>query len=220
MTIIHNKKIVPIISHAKAAFQQLPTTITKISILPAVANAKTDCRKLTDITLLQPSQRIQTRARKLLRLNVKLTVPVDAPTRSEQLDARLDQGGQPQDEQDEGADNHDAGEELALADETEDEDEEEDCEGGDGDGVWEQPVAGGQHDRSRGGVRTEKTDRTNHGVPSCICCWTVMKKAKIPSTVADAARKMMSQKLSCASGQWYFFRRSTTTTSVIVSGEV
>ena len=45
-----------------------------------------------------------------------------------------------------------------------------------------------------------------------------MKNAKIPSTVADAARKTMSQKLSCASGQWYFFRRSTTTTSVIASG--
>lgn len=67
---------------------------------------------------------------------------------------------------------------------------------------------------SRGKIRL--IGGTDHGIPTSICCWTVMKKAKMPSTVADAAMKMRSQKLSCASGQWYFFRRSTTSTSVIV----
>lgn len=49
-----------------------------------------------------------------------------------------------------------------------------------------------------------------------------MKLAKIPRHVPAATVVMRSQKLSCASGQWYFRRRWTVTISVVgmvVAGE-
>lgn len=55
------------------------------------------------------------------------------------MDGGFDQAGQPQHEEDEGAEDDDAGEELALVDEPEEAEEEEECEGADGDHVGEDP---------------------------------------------------------------------------------
>ncbi len=59
------------------------------------------------------------------------------------MDGGFDQAGQPQHEEDEGAEDDDAGEELPLVDEPEEAEEEEECEGADGDHVGEDPGEGG-----------------------------------------------------------------------------
>lgn len=175
---------------------------------------------LTDIILLQPSQGIDTLARKRLVRHIQLTIPVHAAARAKELDTRFDQAGQPEHEQDEGAQDDDAGEQHALRDQHEDQDQEEDGEGGGGDLVGEEPVGGGLSwgrgvGCGGGGGFLVGGGRAYQGIPNRICCWTVRKKANIPNVVAAAASMMISQKLSWASGQWYFRRRSTTRTSVI-----
>jgi len=57
--------------------------------------------------------------------------------------------------------------------------------------------------------------KSDHGIPRPICDCMVMKLAKTPRHVPAAAKVMRSQKLSCASGQWYFRRRWTVTISVV-----
>lgn len=95
--------------------------------------------RLTNIILFQPGQSVDTLARKRLARHIQLTIPIHAARRPEKLDARFDQPRQPEHEQDEGAEDDDAGEEHALRDEDEDDDEEEDGEGGGGHLVREQP---------------------------------------------------------------------------------
>lgn len=58
------------------------------------------------------------------------------------MDRSLDQARQPEHEEDEGAEDDDAGEELPLVDEPEQAEEEEQREGADGDHVGEDPGYG------------------------------------------------------------------------------
>ena len=55
-----------------------------------------------------------------------------------------------------------------------------------------------------------------HGVPTPIVACIDINKANIPSSAALKVIMMMSQKLSCASGQWNFRRRSVTRTISVV----
>ncbi|KAL8742399.1 MAG: hypothetical protein Q9190_005112, partial [Brigantiaea leucoxantha] len=61
-----------------------------------------------------------------------------------ELDARFNKTGKEEYEEDKGAENDDAGEELALGDEAEDENEEEEGESGGGDHVWQNPGSKGR----------------------------------------------------------------------------
>ena len=62
-----------------------------------------------------------------------------------------------------------------------------------------------------------RSPTTHHGIFKPICVCTVMKYAKTPVVSADAAIMIISQRFSCASGQWYFRRRSTWMTSVVIA---
>ena len=116
---IHSKNTVPISSNANAAFQQLPAPSNSSVKCSHIQNSQPPQipkpqRALTNIILLQPGQRIDALARKRLARDIQLTIPVDAARGAEELDARLDQAGQPEHEEDEGAQDDDAGEEHPL----------------------------------------------------------------------------------------------------------
>ena len=86
---------------------------------------------------LQPRQR--GRARAVTRC-VRVAVAVHTALGAVQLYRGLDQAGEPKDEEDEGAEDDDAGEELALGDEDKDDEKEEEGEDAGGDHVGEYPV--------------------------------------------------------------------------------
>ena len=82
---------------------------------------------IADALRLQPRERRlpvgQARARA-----VEVAVAVDGARGSVELDGGLDEAGQEEDEEDEGAEDNDAGEELPLLDQDEDDEEEEEAE--------------------------------------------------------------------------------------------
>jgi hypothetical protein len=90
--------------------------------------------------LLQPSQCSNIRPRYRLPAHKYITLRIDIPRGPPKLDTRHDEPDKPEHEEDEGAEDHDAREELALRDQPEHEGEEEDREGGDGDPVGEVPA--------------------------------------------------------------------------------
>lgn len=59
--------------------------------------------------LLQPSQRINTRPRNRLPININITIRINIPGRTPQLDTPHDQPDKPEHEEYEGADYHDPG---------------------------------------------------------------------------------------------------------------
>lgn len=96
--------------------------------------------------------RLQPRQRRLARPRgwpVGIAVAVHGPLGAVELDRGLDEAGQPQHEEDEGAEHDDAGEELPLVDEAEEAEEEEQRERADGDHVGEDPGEGGGVSRVR-----------------------------------------------------------------------
>ena len=97
---------------------------------------------LTDPLRLQPRQRRlpvrQARARP-----VEVAVAVDGALGPVELDGRLDQAGEEEHEEDEGAEDDDAGEQLPLLDQDEDDEQEEQAEGAGGYAVGEYPETGG-----------------------------------------------------------------------------
>jgi hypothetical protein len=90
--------------------------------------------------LLQPSQRLNSWPGRRLPAHKNITLRIDIPGGPPKLDTRDDEPNQPQDEEDEGAEDHDPGEQRTLRDQPEDEAEEKDCEGRDGDPVGEVPA--------------------------------------------------------------------------------
>lgn len=71
---------------------------------------------------------------------VHVAVHVDAALGPVELDRGLDQAGQEEDEEDEGAEHDNPGEELPLLDETQDYEEEDEADAPGGDAVGEEPV--------------------------------------------------------------------------------
>ena len=95
---------------------------------------------LTDIILHQPRQRRQALPPTLLTPHKQRAIPIHVPLRPPQLDAHDDQSDEPEHEEDEGAEDHDAGEQGARVDQVEDEEDEGDPERARGDVVCEVPA--------------------------------------------------------------------------------
>lgn len=85
--------------------------------------------------------------------DVRVALALDVALRAEELDRGLDEAGDVEDEEDEGADDDEAGQHAALVDEQEHEDDEDDGEGADGDAVGHDPVS-----------------RCHRSVHLCRCC--------------------------------------------------
>ena len=94
--------------------------------------------------LLQPGQRIDGGALELqvvsMPEDVEVAVAVDISRGPEELDGGLDDAGDVEDEEDEGADHHHAREEAALVDEAEHDEDEDDGQAADCDAVGHDPI--------------------------------------------------------------------------------
>lgn len=101
----------------------------------------TVCTVLTDSILRQPRQRLDRIPLVRLVRHVILAVGVDVGRAAVQLQRRLDQPRQPQDEENETAEDDDAGDQEPLRNQDEDQDDEGDAEGADGDHEREEPAA-------------------------------------------------------------------------------
>jgi len=91
--------------------------------------------------LFQPSQGTGAGTLDSVAVNVQAAIPVDA-TGPPQLDTDDDEADGPQDEEDEGAHDDDAGQQLALGNQPQHDDDEDDGERADGDPVGEVPGEG------------------------------------------------------------------------------
>lgn len=96
---------------------------------------------LTNIVLLQPRQRLETLSLRLSVLHIQIAVPIHISSRTPEFHAGADYSDHPEDEEDEGAEDYYAGEELFLLDEDYEDDDKDYAEGAGDDVVCEVPVA-------------------------------------------------------------------------------
>lgn len=96
--------------------------------------------KLTNAILLQPRQRIDAGPELLIIIHVPLTSGVDVGPGAEHLDARLDDAGDEEHDEDEAADHHDAGQQAAIGDQDDFDEDEQDEQAADSDAKGEEPV--------------------------------------------------------------------------------
>ncbi|QSZ31187.1 hypothetical protein DSL72_000750 [Monilinia vaccinii-corymbosi] len=94
---------------------------------------------LTDRAFLQPGQRAGRRAALWIRHHVQVAITIDGARGAPQLHRPHDQADHPQHEEDERAEDHDAGEQLPLRDQPEHQDQEGHAEGGRDDPVGKIP---------------------------------------------------------------------------------
>jgi hypothetical protein len=90
--------------------------------------------------LLQPSQRLNRRPIRILPNNINITLRIDIARWPPKLNARDDEPHQPQDEEDEGAQDHDPGQQRALRYQPEHEREVDDRERRDSNPIGEVPI--------------------------------------------------------------------------------